>query len=388
MSQQDLVTISPDWLRDPAIQSVLLALCAKGARARFVGGCVRNALIGAGSTDIDIAIDVPPDETVSLLKAAGLKAIPTGIEHGTITTLAGELPLEVTSLRRDVETDGRRAVVAFTDDWAEDAARRDFTMNALYADGMGQVFDPLGGGLPDLGARQLRFIGVAEDRIREDYLRILRYFRFSAWYAERPPLTADLAACAALKDGIAQLARERIGAELRKLLAAPDPGEALEWMAQTGVLRACLPGASLEGFADLIARERMADVPAHWPRRLLCLMGGNAEGLRTSLRLSNNEAQALARIARALPLAAHEAGYRCGLEAARDALLLRGEAVDPGALQHAADARLPISAADLLKAGIEPGPALGAALKRAEDAWVAGGFAATRADLLAMLTAQ
>ncbi|MEO1293596.1 MAG: CCA tRNA nucleotidyltransferase, partial [Pseudomonadota bacterium] len=172
------------WLNDPATRRVMAALTAEGATARFVGGCVRNALLGGGSTDVDIAIDVAPTETIRLLENAGLRAVPTGIEHGTITAVAGHEPLEITSLRRDVSTDGRRATVAFTTDWVEDAKRRDFTMNALYADADGLVFDPLGGGIADLLARQIRFIGRAEDRIREDYLRILRFFRFSAWYGE------------------------------------------------------------------------------------------------------------------------------------------------------------------------------------------------------------
>ena len=178
------ITIDADWLREPSLQTVMAALADGGATARFVGGCVRNAFLAAGSTDVDIAVDVEPPETVRLLEAAGIKAVPTGIEHGTITAVVEHDGYEITSLRRDVETDGRRAVVAFTTDWAEDAMRRDFTMNALYADLSGKVFDPLGEGVADIRARRVRFIGEAEDRIREDYLRILRFFRFPAWYGE------------------------------------------------------------------------------------------------------------------------------------------------------------------------------------------------------------
>ena len=211
--------IDPPWLADPGLQAVIGALTADGAEARFVGGCVRNALLGPDAptgTDIDIAVDHPPQETIRLLERAGLKAIPTGFEHGTVTTLTpktedeGATPIEITSLRKDVETDGRRAVVAYTTDWAEDAMRRDFTMNALYADGGGVVYDPLGEGTADLAARRVRFIGSAEARIREDYLRILRYFRFFAWYGAAGGMDAeDLAATARLKHGLDGLARER-----------------------------------------------------------------------------------------------------------------------------------------------------------------------------------
>ncbi|MEL6980697.1 MAG: CCA tRNA nucleotidyltransferase, partial [Pseudomonadota bacterium] len=255
--------IAPLWAADPGMRAIMAALTAEGAEARFVGGCVRNALLGPeapAETDIDVAINRPPPETIRLLEQAGLKAIPTGVEHGTVTAATPDVDkseespgerrvaaVEVTSLRRDVETDGRRAVVAFTEDWAEDAGRRDFTMNALYADADGVVHDPLGQGRSDLAARRVRFIGAAEQRIREDYLRSLRYFRFYAWYGAAGGLDPeDLSAVTRLASGIDGLARERIGAEMLKLLAAPDPAPVIAAMAAPGILARCLPGATSE----------------------------------------------------------------------------------------------------------------------------------------------
>jgi poly(A) polymerase len=219
--------VSGDWLTRAETQDVLALLAAPGHRALPVGGCVRNALIGAPVADVDIATDALPETVIGLARAAGLKAVPTGIAHGTVTVVAGGLPFEITTFRRDVETFGRHAAIAFSTRIEEDAARRDFTMNALYACADGTVIDPLGG-LPDALARRLRFVGSAPDRIREDYLRILRFFRFTAWYGDpaEGPDAEGLAACAALADGIDGLSRERIGAEMKKLLSAPDPAPA------------------------------------------------------------------------------------------------------------------------------------------------------------------
>ena len=216
--------IEADWITRPETQAVCNALTGAGYRALFVGGCVRNTLLGAPVDDIDIATDALPKAVMDLTGAAGLNAIPTGIDHGTITVVSAGLPHEITTFRRDVETFGRHAVVAFSTDVSDDARRRDFTMNALYADPSGQVIDPLGG-LADLQARHVRFIENADQRIREDYLRILRFFRFHAWYGDAARgLDADgLAAVAANTDGLDSLSRERVWAELRKLLAAPDP---------------------------------------------------------------------------------------------------------------------------------------------------------------------
>ncbi|MFT3972407.1 MAG: CCA tRNA nucleotidyltransferase [Amaricoccus sp.] len=367
--------IAGDWLDAPATRAVCAALTAQGDRALFVGGCVRNALLGRPVADIDIATDAPPERTITLAEAAGLHPVPTGLAHGTITVVADHRPYEVTTFRRDVETTGRHAVVAFTTDVVEDARRRDFTMNALYADPDGEVVDPLGG-LPDLLARRVRFVGDPAERITEDYLRILRFFRIHAWYGD-PSGGIDpegLAACAALQDGLERLSRERVGAETGKLLAADDPAPAVAAMAATGILARLLPGADATALAPLIHVEAMAGVAPDWRRRLAAL-GGDA-GSAETLRLSRADARAVAAIRSALAdgLACAASAWRHGADAGRDAALIVAAATGsaPPAdlaaeLARGAAARLPLAAADL---DLE-GPALGAALRRAEAAWLA-----------------
>ncbi|MFZ1479437.1 MAG: CCA tRNA nucleotidyltransferase, partial [Paracoccaceae bacterium] len=251
--------VSGQWLERAETQKVCSALRDAGWQALPVGGCVRNALLGVPVADVDIATDARPETVSDLAKKAGFKVVPTGIEHGTVTVIAGGVPYEITTFRRDVETDGRRAVVAFSDRLEDDAARRDFTMNALYALPDGTVIDPLGG-IADLKARRVRFVGDAGTRIREDYLRILRFFRFHAWYGDSGAgLDADgLAACAELSAGIETLSSERLGAEMRKLLAAADPAPAVAAMAQAGVLRQVLPGADHRALAPLVHLEEGA----------------------------------------------------------------------------------------------------------------------------------
>ena len=221
--------LGAEWLKLPETRAVMEALEAAGGAdcARFVGGCVRNSLMGQSVDDIDIATRLQPSATMAALKARGLRAIPTGVDHGTVTAVAGGRPFEITTLRRDVETDGRRAVVAFTEDWAEDAARRDFRLNALYAGAAGCVFDPTGGGLSDAAQGRIIFVGDPEARIREDYLRILRFFRFFAWYGTGAPDAAGLAACERLSAGVERLSAERMSKELLKLLSACDPTPAV-----------------------------------------------------------------------------------------------------------------------------------------------------------------
>jgi len=228
------------WMTAAGTRAVLAALQAEGAAARFAGGAVRDAVLGRDAADVDIATTGRPEDNVRLLERAGLRVIPTGLAHGTITALAGGHAFEVTTLRVDVETFGRRARVAFTEDWSADAARRDFTMNALYADPEGQVWDPTGG-LADLAAGRVRFVGEPAARIAEDYLRILRFFRFLAWFGRAPADSAALAACAEGAKGLDGLSGERIAQELLKLLAAPDPLPALRLMAETGVAAHVLP---------------------------------------------------------------------------------------------------------------------------------------------------
>jgi poly(A) polymerase len=376
--------IAAAWLAAPRTQRVCAVLTRAGHQALFVGGCVRNALLGRGVADIDIATDARPETVIALAAAAGLKPVATGVEHGTVTVVADGRPYEVTTFRRDVETFGRHAVVAFSDDIAEDAARRDFTMNALYARPDGEVVDPLGG-LPDLLARRVRFVGDPAGRIAEDYLRILRFFRIHAWYGDLAAGLdpAGLAACAAGQEGLGQLSRERVGAEVAKLLAAPDPAPSVAAMAETGVLARVLPRADPHALAALVRVEAGRAAP-RWQRRLAAL--GWRREWAEALRLSRADARALDATASALAAgeAPAVAAYRHGPEAARDAALVaaacRG-AAPPAALEAELDrgaaARFPLRAADLDLTG----PALGRALRRLEEIWIDSDFALAADEL-------
>jgi len=360
------VTQLPPWLlQDPALRSVLDAIEAGGHRAWLVGGAVRNALLEMPVEDVDLATDALPDGVVRLARAAGLKPVPTGIDHGTVTVVVGGRGFEVTTLRRDVETDGRRAVVAFSDDLAQDARRRDFTMNALYADRGGAVID-LVGGLDDLRARRIRFVGDPGQRIAEDYLRILRFFRFLAWYGRVADPDA-VSACAALRDGLDGISRERIGQEMRKLLMAPDPVPAVRLMQDAGVLDKVLPGATPDRLSALRS-------PAPWLARLAALSQADLTG---ALRLSRSEARDHRTLVTALAenWSFNRIAYRLrGDLADAAAALVQTSGPRDGWIRARAAARpLPISAADL-----QPplhGPALGRGLKAAEDAWIDSGFA-------------
>jgi poly(A) polymerase len=374
------------WRAAPRTQAVCAALTGAGFRALFVGGCVRNALLGRPVADIDIATDAVPETVMALAAAAGLHPVPTGIDHGTVTVVNEGQPFEVTTFRRDVETFGRRATVAFATDIAKDARRRDFTMNALYVEPDGTLVDPLGG-LPDVIARRVRFVGEPERRIAEDTLRILRFFRIHAWYGD--PLAGldpdGLAACAALQAGLDGLSRERVGAETAKLLAAPDPAPSVAAMAAAGILARVLPGADASALAPLVHLEAEAGLAPRWQRRLATL--GHGEDWPRRLRLSRADAKALAATAEALAAGEPDAvaAYRHGAEAARDAALVRaasaGARPPPGLeaeLARGAGAVLPVRAADLPLAG----RALGEALRRAEDRWIASGL---RLDAPALL---
>lgn len=372
------------WIEDPAAQAVCAALMAGGHQALFVGGCVRNALLDMPIGDIDIATDATPEQAMALAAHAGIKVIPTGIEHGTVTFIIRKRPHEVTTFRRDVQTDGRHAKVVFSSRIEDDAARRDFTMNALYARPDGTLVDPLGG-LPDLRARHLRFVGDPAARIREDYLRILRFFRFHAWYGD-PANGIDaegLAACAAGIDGLAALSRERVGAEMRKLLAAPDPAPSVSSMAQSGVLPALLAGSDPRALAPLIHLEQ--DIPLRWLRRLAVLGGTD---LTEALRLSRAEARDLARLREAIgsPHTPAVLGQKLGADLAADALLARAAILEQplphdwqSEVARGAQSGFPITAADL--PGFA-GPLLGQELKRLERAWLASDLRLTKADLL------
>jgi poly(A) polymerase len=374
--------LTAEWLTHPASQAACKALTDGGFQAYFVGGCVRNALLGQPVSDLDISTDARPEQTLNKVKQAGLKAIPTGIDHGTITVVADGIPFEITTFRRDVDTDGRHAVVDFADTMDEDARRRDFTMNALYAAPNGEVFDPVDG-LPDLRAGHLRFIGNADQRIREDYLRILRFFRFSAWYGD-PALGIDadgLAACAENLDGLAQLSAERVGSEVRKLLSAADPAPAMAAMAASGVLYAVLPGAHAQSLAILVHLEgdRSPD-----PIRRLAVIGG--EDVSERLRLSNTDKRRLEAIHAGISMELGELGYR-HKDTAEDSYLVRqasmGQAIDPvelAILHHAIQQSFPVKAADLMPAFT--GAALGERLRKLEADWIASGFTLSRDALI------
>lgn len=380
--------LAAPWLDDPATATVMDLLTRGGHGAWFVGGCVRNALLGLDVADIDIATDLRPDDVMALAQDAGVKVVPTGIDHGTVTLIADHRPFEVTTLRRDVATDGRRATIAFTDLVEDDAARRDFTMNALYAKADGTVLDPTGEGLADLAARRLRFIGNPHDRITEDYLRILRFFRFHAWYAD-PNAGIDaegLAACAALADGLGQLSRERVGAEIKKLLSAPNPAAAVAAMAQTGILARTLPGAMARMLPILISLEDARPDPI---RRLAAL--GPVE-VAAGLRLSKADIARLTilRDGMSSTTSPDALAYLHGADIAWDIAVLRASQfetqVDPtvrALIARGASAVFPIKPADLMPR--LSGAALGQALRTLEARWIASSFTLSRAELLSRL---
>jgi poly(A) polymerase len=401
------------WLNDPDLQRLLAALAGGGELARIAGGAVRNALLGQPVADIDIATTTVPEETARRAEAAGFKTIPTGAEHGTITAIAGGRPFEVTTLRADIETDGRRAKVRFGRDWKADAERRDFTINALYAEADGTVVD-LVGGLADLESHTLRFIGDPEARIREDFLRILRFFRFFAWYGSGRPDADGLKACARLKDGLDRLSAERVWAELKKLLSAPDPSRSLLWMRQAGVLSKALPESEkwgIDSIHGLVAAERDLGWTPDPLLRLMALVPPDGERMQTlaeRLKLSNAEGERLRQWALSPAIAAADAEgelakkiYRGDRQGLADRLRLalasaRGRAVESNEalLEAGGFSRLlkfaenwkapgfPLKGGDVLKLGAAAGPSVGQLLKSLEDEWVESGFKPDRGALL------
>ena len=380
--------LTGDWIREPGTKALFRVFSDAGYRLLFVGGCVRNELLGAPVVDIDLATDALPETVVGLAEAAAMRPVPTGIAHGTVTVISGGLAHEITTFRRDVETDGRRAVVAYSADLADDARRRDFTMNALYAEADGSLVDPLGG-LTDLQARRVRFIEDPAARIAEDYLRVLRFFRFHAWYGD-PAAGLDpegLAACAAAVERLDGLSRERVGAEMLKLLAAADPAPAVAAFAATGGLSRILPGAEARTLPVLVALEQAAGI-APDPLRRLAALGGDAVAQR--LRLSRSAAKRLADVATALAQGEPPvvAAYRHGPAPALDAALILAASLGQPAppdlaaqVKRGAAQRCPVRPADLMPEF--EGPALGLRLKALEDRWIASGFRLTRKALLA-----
>ncbi|WP_374299585.1 CCA tRNA nucleotidyltransferase [Ferrovibrio sp.] len=409
-----------DWMTAAPTRAVLAALGAGGATVRFVGGCVRDAILGLKPDDIDLATPETPDVVIRRLEKAKLKAVPTGIAHGTVTAVAPPGTFQVTTLRHDVATDGRHAEVVFGTDWAADAQRRDFTINALYADADGRLHD-FTGGRADLAAGIVRFIGDPERRVAEDYLRVLRFFRFHARFAKGEPDAASLAACAAAKNRLDRLSGERIRDELLKILALPNAAAALGLMYQSGVLQALLPEARFEParFDALVDLQRAVAAsggvePEVWPRLAVLLVPGDAgparEGLADRiadrLRLSNAQRLRLNGLlapptfdiaALADDTAFSEILYRCGTERCRDQLLLlasvapeQQDVVIRRAVATATWQRpiFPLRGADVLALGFSPGPTVSALLNDLESWWVAGGFRADREACLKRLRAR
>jgi poly(A) polymerase/tRNA nucleotidyltransferase (CCA-adding enzyme) len=384
-----LIPAQTSWLNDPDAQAVCAAIAGNGHQILFVGGCVRNALLGLPDSDIDLATSALPEQVMQIALDAGFKAVPTGIDHGTVTVVVGGKGFEVTTLRRDVETDGRRAVVAFSTDIADDARRRDFTMNALYATPEGRVLDPLGG-MADLRARRVRFIEDAAARIREDYLRILRFFRFSTWYADLSEgfEAETLNAIASNLDGLETLSAERVGAEMQKILAAPDPAQVLAAMRQIGVLQTLLPAADDRWIGMIVHFESDLGLAPDWHLRLAALGG---DDVPSRLRLSKQDARELSLLQEAAygPASLPEITYRQGTRIATGAAMLRSamsemplEASTIETIIRASGATFPIAATDLMPTYV--GAALGARLAALERRWIDSDFQLDRETLLAI----
>jgi poly(A) polymerase len=404
------------WFNDPALKRVFALLNADGGEGRVVGGAVRNSLMGLDVSDIDVATTLTPDVVIERAKAAGIKAVPTGVEHGTVTLVIDRKPFEVTTLRADVETDGRRAKVAFSTDWQTDAERRDLTINALYVNEQGEVVD-LVGGLADLEKRNIRFIGDAATRISEDYLRVLRFFRFFAYYGSGRPDADGLRACAAARSKLQTLSAERVWSEMRKLLSAGDPGRALLWMRTVGTLTEILPETEkwgIDAIPALVATEQALGWKPDPLLRLASIVPPDAARLAAMaerLKFANAEAAFFKTWANAAPVndeisaaAFERLLYRNGAEGivTRVKLALaitRGKAEDD-MKEMARSARLnklldhakswvkpafPVNGSDVMAKGIPSGRQVGETLSTLENQWVEENFSSDRAALLARL---
>jgi poly(A) polymerase len=393
-----------EWLKRPETERVFAALGVEGIETRAVGGAVRNALLGQEVTEVDLATTARPDKVMALARKAGLKAVPTGIEHGTVTVVADGAPFEVTTLRRDVETFGRHAKVVFTENWEEDARRRDFTLNALYAGPNGTLFDPLGG-YADLAAGRVRFIGDAEARIKEDYLRILRFFRFNAYYGKGPLDQEGLLACVRLRQGLAQLSAERVWVEFKRILVAPEAFAAIEAVFDYGLLTEILGGVPrLQRLGRLITIETALGCAPNAPLRLAALAvfaSEDAPRLMARLKLSNAEQAVLALGADDAPggklpdeAMAKRLLYALSPDRFAPRLLLAWAA--SGAPPEDPDWRgaftlpdrwrapsFPLRGSDITTLGGVEGPAVGEILRRIETEWIESSFALPREALLA-----
>ena len=368
-----------DWTQRADLASLIAALGA--GNARYVGGAVRDTLLGLDVKDIDVATPLLPGTVMQRLQDAAIRVVPTGLEHGTVTAVLPEGSVEITTLRRDVATDGRRATVAFATEWRDDAARRDFTINALYADPATRAITDYFGGLPDLSARRVRFIGDAQERIREDHLRILRYFRFQARFGSYPPDKPSENACAQLADTLKGLSRERIGMEMLNLLGLPDPAPTIARMGELGVLRVILPEAQPNELAALTEAEHAYGIEPDAMRRLAALLPPEerlATQVAARFRLSGKQKKRLALAAQRTPINgdatanARALAYRLGREAALDRLLLVG--ADPGPLEKWEIPEFPMKGGEIVTMGVEAGPKVAQILNRAQERWIDEGF--------------
>lgn len=379
------------WMHREDLAALVAALGP--GNARFVGGAVRDTLLGLPVKDIDMATVLHPPEVIARLEAAAIRSVPTGIEHGTVTAVLPGGPVEITTLRHDVSTDGRRATVAFAQDWREDAARRDFTMNALYADpASGEIFDGFGG-LADLAARHVRFIGDARQRIREDHLRILRYFRFQARFGSVPADAEAEAACAELAATLKGLSRERVGTETMNLLGLADPAPTVRRMHELGVLAVILPEADPDALDALVAAERAHGMAPDAIRRLAALLPAQpslAEQVAARFRLSAQQKKRLSLAAArdGAPGEARALAYRLGREAALDRLLIAG--ADASTLDGWDIPQLPLKGGQIVARGVGAGPQVARVLRQVEERWIAEGFpdAARIDDLLDAVLAE
>lgn len=395
MAKTASIKIQP-WMRESGTRAVMKVLAAEGAMPRFVGGAVRDALLGQNVRDVDVATPLHPDAVTKRLEAAGIKAVPTGAAHGTVTAVTAKRNFEITTLRRDVATDGRRAEVAFDAGWAEDAQRRDFTMNALSLDAAGQVFDYVGG-IRDARAGRVRFVGDPAIRIQEDVLRLLRFYRFFAHYGKGAGDAAARRACRAAVHLLPKLSAERVAAELMKLLEAPNPLPALRMMRADGVLKALLPEA--RGL-DRLRRLLVLEPAPSANRRLAALIGRDAAAVAERLKFSGPRREWLTQLlARpALDLAAGRAAqrrvlYHYGADIFRDRVLLAAAVTGDGKrlkpllalARHWKPVRFPLRGRDLLTHGVPAGIDMGKHLRDLEDWWQARDFKPSRAQCLAEL---
>lgn len=397
MNEGPVILTNPPWQHLKGASEVMSALTADGGDARFVGGAVRDAVLGRVVKDVDIATPLPPEDVVERLQKAQIKAIPTGIDHGTVTAVCHGRPFEITTLRHDVETDGRRAKVAFTQDWEADAARRDFTMNALYADEDGRVYDFFNG-VADAKAGRIRFIGNALERIQEDALRILRFFRFQATYGQGAPDEEGLQACIDRRLSLKGLSRERIRDELFRLLSADDPVDIFALMLDHGILDGVVPEErDLDALIHLVALEREFD-HADPLRRTVALLPKDINtvwDVCKRLKLSNKDVKRAKALVPGGTVVSPDMGealtkaaiYYLGSDVFRDRLLLASRKGDDLKMQfdlarNWSPPKFPVNGRDILSQGLVDGPDVGAMLRRLEALWVESGFEMTRDQLL------